>query len=95
MNRLEDRFVLLGIPGLEGSARAAVTAAAAAKEEGTNKELKATFNKVMSKQVHAASAKKKEKEQTFKDVLARYGTKSKGRDLMDEVVEINKRRRLY
>ena len=50
---------------------------------------------MMSKQVHAASAKKKEKEQTFKDVLARYGTKSKGRDLMDEVVEINKRRRLY
>ena len=74
---------------------AAVTAAAAAKEEGANKELKATFNKVMSKQVHAASAKKKEKEQTFKDVLARYGTKSKGRDLMEEVVEISKRRRLY
>ena len=37
----------------------------------------------------------KAKEQTFKDVLAKYGTKSKGRDLMDEVVEINKRRRLY
>lgn len=74
---------------------AAMTAAKAAKEEGANKELKATFNKVMSKQVHAASAKKKEKEQTFKDVLARYGTKSKGRDLMEEVVEISKRRRLY
>ena len=66
-----------------------------AKSESKNTELKQTFDKVMSKQVHAASAKKQEKEQTFKDVLAKYSTNGRGRDLMEEVLEINKRRRLY
>ena len=66
-----------------------------AKAESKNTELTETFNKVMSKQVHAASAKTQEKEKTFKDVLAKYSTNGKGRDLMEEVLEISKRRRLY
>jgi len=74
---------------------AAVSAAAAAKEEGVATELKANFDKVMSKQVHAASAKKQQKEQTFKDVLSKYKAKGKGRELMEEVLNISKRRRMY
>ena len=74
---------------------AAVSAAAAAKEEGVASELKKNFDKVMSKQVHAASAKKQQKEQTFKDVLSKYKAKGSGRELMEEVLNISKRRRLY
>ncbi len=74
---------------------AAAQASAKVTEVAEKSQLEQDFQKVLTKTVHAASAKKVEKEQTFKDVLAKYSTAGRGRDLMDEVVEIQKRRRLY
>lgn len=64
-------------------------------EKGKDAALKDTFNKVMTKQVHAASAKKKEEKQHFMEVLNKYRNPGKGRDRMEQVVELNKRRRMY
>ena len=54
-----------------------------------------TFNKVMKKQVHAASAKKKETKTHFMDVLNKYRNPGSGQDIMNELVSNNKRRRMY
>jgi hypothetical protein len=60
-------------------------------------ELKKTFNKVMSKQVHAASAKATEEKEHFMTALNKYRVKGRGRDLMDRVIELQqpKRRKMY
>ena len=54
-----------------------------------------TFNKVMKKQVHAASAKKKQTKTHFMDVLNKYRNPGSGQDFMNELVSNNKRRRMY
>lgn len=74
---------------------AAAEASAKVTEVAQKSQLEQDFQKVLTKTVHAASAKKVEKEQTFKDVLSKYSTAGKGRDLLDEMVKIQKRRRLY
>lgn len=60
-------------------------------------ELQKSFNQVMSKQVHAASAKVKEDNGHFMSALNKYRVQGSGRDLMDKVLEIqqNKRRKMY
>ncbi len=60
-------------------------------------ELQQSFNKVMSKQVHAASAKANTTNKHFMDALNKYRVAGKGRDLMEQVLETQqpKRRRMY
>jgi hypothetical protein len=60
-------------------------------------ELQNSFNKVMSKQVHAASAKANTTNRHFMDALNKYRVAGKGRDLMEQVLETQqpKRRRMY
>lgn len=60
-------------------------------------ELKKTFDKVMSKQVHAASTKATEDNEHFMTALNKYRVKGRGRDLMDRVIELQqpKRRKMY
>ena len=70
--------------------------AMANKEKNTEATaIKETFNKVMTKQVHAASAKKKETKTHFMDVLNQYRNPGSGRDIMNEIVQNSKRRRMY
>lgn len=65
------------------------------KQKTEASQIKETFNKVMTKQVHAASAKKKETKTHFMDALNQYRNPGSGRDLMEEIVKNNKRRRMY
>ena len=62
-----------------------------------NSELKKTFNKVMSKQVHAASTKAIKQKAHFMTALNKYRVKGHGRDLMDRVMDMQqpKRRKMY
>jgi hypothetical protein len=76
-----------------------------AVEATKNKDLKVKFDAVMNKtapqavQVHAASKKKKPKSdnQHFMDAFNQYKSSGSGRNLMDEFVELNqkKRRRMF
>lgn len=62
-----------------------------------NNELQDTFQKVMSKKVHAASTKKMTQKAHFMTALNKYRVKGHGRDLMDRVVDMQqpKRRKMY
>jgi len=70
--------------------------ALANKEKNTEATaIKETFNKVMTKQVHAASAKKKETKTHFMDVLNQYRNPGSGKEMMEQIVQNSKRRRMY
>ena len=68
-----------------------------AEKKAEDTELKQTFNKVMSKQVHAASTKATQDNEHFMSALNKYRVKGRGRDLMDRVIELQqpKRRKMY
>jgi hypothetical protein len=67
------------------------------EKKAEDTELKQTFNKVMSKQVHAASTKATKDNVHFMSALNKYRVKGRGRDLMDRVIELQqpKRRKMY
>jgi hypothetical protein len=75
--------------------RVAAVEVSAVKEKET--ELQKSFNQVMSKQVHAASAKATQDKGHFMSALNKYRVQGSGRDLMDQVLELQqrKRRRMY
>jgi hypothetical protein len=75
--------------------REAAVEVSAVREKET--ELQKSFNQVMSKQVHAASAKATQDKGHFMSALNKYRVQGSGRDLMDQVLELQqrKRRRMY
>lgn len=74
-----------------------VVADAKVEKAAEDSELKKTFDKVMSKQVHAASTKATKDNEHFMSALNKYRVKGRGRDLMDRVIELQqpKRRKMY
>jgi len=74
-----------------------VTAAQEIKTVEKETELQKSFNQVMSKQVHAASTKAKKDSGHFMSALNKYRVQGSGRDLMDQVLELQqrKRRKMY
>jgi len=70
----------------------------AAVESSRNQQLKDDFRRVMNKTTHVASKKEKPpspKKTHFMDVVRQYRVSGSGRDLMEQVLEGKKRRRMF